>query len=192
MKRKILIITLTVIALTLIIISVVSLTNKEESKSSKEESKLQENAIKLADPSEIDPTNSWEAVYLTTLIDISKNVYPKDKDIPLNGRTKAFVTLKDLSENHGIDPECSTPYMDQELTGLPVRIGTGCWIGEKVIILPGVSIGEKSIIGAGSIVTKKVPSYSIAVGNPAKIIKKYNFSTHRWEHCKDDLCCVER
>lgn len=103
MKRKILIITLTVIALTLIIISVVSLTNKEENKSSKEESKLQENAIKLADPSEIDPTNSWEAVYLTTLIDISKNVYPKDKDIPLNGRTKAFVTLKDLSENHGID-----------------------------------------------------------------------------------------
>ena len=96
------------------------------------------------------------------------------------------------SENHGIDPECSSPYMDQELTGLPVKIGAGCWIGEKVIILPGVSIGDKSIIGAGSIVTKNVPSYSIAVGNPAKVIKKYNFSTHRWELCKDDLCCVER
>lgn len=96
------------------------------------------------------------------------------------------------SENHGIDPESNIPYMDQELTGLPVTIGEGCWIGEKVVILPGVSIGEKCIIGAGSIVTKSVPNFSIVVGNPARIIKKYDFSTHRWERLKDDLCDAER
>lgn len=44
-----------------------------------------------------------------------------------------------------------------------------------------VSIGKKAVIGAGSVVTKSVPDYCIAVGNPAKVIKKYNFTTHAWE-----------
>ncbi|GHU76269.1 hypothetical protein FACS189461_3640 [Spirochaetia bacterium] len=85
------------------------------------------------------------------------------------------------SENHGMDPESETPYMDQTLTCAPVHIEEGCWISEKVSILPGVTIGKKSIIGAGSVVTKSIPAYSIAVGNPARVIKKYNFLTHGWE-----------
>lgn len=85
------------------------------------------------------------------------------------------------SENHSINPESDIYYMDQELISKPVIIDDGCWIGEKVIILPGVHIGKKSVIGAGSVVTKDVPEYSIAVGNPAKIIKRYNFKKHRWE-----------
>lgn len=85
------------------------------------------------------------------------------------------------SENHGIDPESEIPYMDQPLISKPVTIGDGCWIGEKVCILPGVTIGKKCIIGASSVVTKSIPDYSIAVGNPAKVIKQYNFKTHNWE-----------
>ena len=85
------------------------------------------------------------------------------------------------NENHGIDPESDIPYMDQKLSARDVVIGNGCWIGEKACILSGVTIGEKCIIGAGSIVTKSIPSYSIAVGNPARIIKQYNFQTKRWE-----------
>ena len=53
-----------------------------------------------------------------------------------------------------------------------VTIGKDCWISHGVIIFDGVSIGEGSIIGAGSIVTKSIPEYSIAVGNPAKVMKK--------------------
>lgn len=87
------------------------------------------------------------------------------------------------SENHGIDPESNKSYMEQNLTGNAVRIGKGSWIGEKAIILPGVIIGEKCIIGAGSVVTKSVPDFSIAVGNPAKVIKKYDFKNHVWERC---------
>lgn len=86
-----------------------------------------------------------------------------------------------VSENHSINPEIPIEYKHQELCFEPVKIGDGCWIGEKVIILPGVSIGNKSIIGAGSVVTKDVPEYCIAVGNPAKVIKKYNFSNSTWE-----------
>lgn len=85
------------------------------------------------------------------------------------------------SENHGIDPESPIPYMDQKLSGAEVFIGEGTWIGQNVIILPGVRIGKKCVIGAGSVVTKSLPDYSIAVGNPAHIVKKYNFTTHRWE-----------
>lgn len=85
------------------------------------------------------------------------------------------------NENHGINPELSIPYMYQEINSKNVNIGDGCWIGENVCILQGVTIGKYSIVGAGSIVTKSIPDYSIAVGNPAKIIKMYNFQNKRWE-----------
>ncbi|WP_270640100.1 sugar O-acetyltransferase [Longibaculum muris] len=55
--------------------------------------------------------------------------------------------------------------------GKPVRIGDHVWIGGNVTILPGVSIGDHSIIGAGSVVTKDIPANVIAVGNPCKVIK---------------------
>ena len=54
----------------------------------------------------------------------------------------------------------------------PVSIGNNVWIGGSVTILPGVTIGDNVTIGAGSVVTKDIPSNSIAVGNPCKVIKK--------------------
>ena len=54
----------------------------------------------------------------------------------------------------------------------PVHIGDDVWIGGRVIILPGVHIGSHSIIGAGAVVTKDVPEWAIAAGNPA-VVKKY-------------------
>jgi acetyltransferase-like isoleucine patch superfamily enzyme len=53
----------------------------------------------------------------------------------------------------------------------PVRIGMRCFIGVSAIVLPGVTIGDDCIIGAGSVVTKNVPAGSIAVGNPARVIR---------------------
>ena len=52
----------------------------------------------------------------------------------------------------------------------PVKIGRGCFIGARSIILKGVTLGDRVIIGAGSVVTKDVPAYSIAAGNPARIV----------------------
>jgi lipopolysaccharide O-acetyltransferase len=63
----------------------------------------------------------------------------------------------------------------------PVIIENNVWIGENVVILPGVYIGKGSIIGANSVVTKSIPSYIIAVGAPAKPIKRFNFETKKWE-----------
>lgn len=54
----------------------------------------------------------------------------------------------------------------------PIKIGEDCWLGTGVIVCPGVTIGDRSIIGAGSVVVKDIPSDSMAVGNPCKVIKK--------------------
>lgn len=85
-----------------------------------------------------------------------------------------------ISENHSVNPVDIIPYKDQKIKCEDISIGKGCWIGEKAIILPGVHIGNKVVIGAGSVVTKSLPDYSIAVGNPAKIIKYYNFNKKEW------------
>ncbi len=54
----------------------------------------------------------------------------------------------------------------------PVKIGKYVWIGANVVILPGVTIGDNAVIGAGAVVTKSIPANTIAVGNPAKVIRK--------------------
>lgn len=70
---------------------------------------------------------------------------------------------------------------DRELHYKPVKICKNAWLGEFVSVLPGVTIGEGSIIGTMSVVTKDIPPYCIAVGSPAKVIKKFNFKTNKWE-----------
>lgn len=62
----------------------------------------------------------------------------------------------------------------------PIVIEKNVWIGEFVCILQGVTIGEGSIVGAMSVVSKSIPPYCIAVGSPAKVIKKYDFELNEW------------
>ncbi|MFD2574739.1 acyltransferase [Haoranjiania flava] len=62
-----------------------------------------------------------------------------------------------------------------------VIIADNVWIGANSVITPGVSIGKHAVIGAGSVVTKNVPAYSVVVGNPATVIKIYNPETNEWE-----------
>lgn len=89
--------------------------------------------------------------------------------------------VKILSSNH--NTECiNLSIAMQERLGCntfeiakDVVIGNNVWIGDSVIILPGVNIGDGCIIGAGSVVTKDIPNYAIAAGNPAKLIR-YRFN----------------
>jgi galactoside O-acetyltransferase len=57
---------------------------------------------------------------------------------------------------------------------IPVHIGRNCWIGSGVVILPGVTIGDNTVIGAGSIVTKDIPANVVAVGNPCHVLREIN------------------
>ena len=88
--------------------------------------------------------------------------------------------------NHGSykgdeqDSPMSIP-KERKIHSSPIRIEKNVWIGELCCILQGVTIGEGSIIGAMSVVTKDIPPYTIAVGSPAKLIKRYNFKTKKWD-----------
>ena len=62
----------------------------------------------------------------------------------------------------------------------PISIGNNVWIGEGVVIMPGVIIGDGSVIGANSTVTKSIPPNSIAVGQPAKVIKLFDRESQQW------------
>lgn len=57
---------------------------------------------------------------------------------------------------------------------LPIHIGRNCWIGAGVIVLPGVRIGDNSVIGAGSVVTKDIPANVVAVGSPCRVMREIN------------------
>ncbi len=82
--------------------------------------------------------------------------------------------------NHGYE-DISTPPRLQKVITKQITVMDNVWIGANSVITAGVTIGKHSIVGAGSVVTKSIPDYSVAVGNPAKVIKKYNFTTNAWE-----------
>jgi acetyltransferase-like isoleucine patch superfamily enzyme len=72
------------------------------------------------------------------------------------------------------DPELPITWQGFETKG-PTRIGANCWLGANVVVTSGVSIGERSVIGAGSIVTKDIEAFSIAAGAPAKVIRRVEY-----------------
>lgn len=94
----------------------------------------------------------------------------------------AHVHITDHS--HGYE-DISRPIAPQTLiTKGPVVIEDDCWLGFGCEILSGVHIGKHCVVGARAVVTKDVPPYSIVAGNPARIVKQYNFETEQWELVK--------
>jgi acetyltransferase-like isoleucine patch superfamily enzyme len=76
--------------------------------------------------------------------------------------------------------DITIPIQNQPFTNKTTTLREGCWIGINVVILPGVTIGKNSVVGANSLVNKDVPDYCVAVGSPAKIIRnlKENKTNH--------------
>jgi lipopolysaccharide O-acetyltransferase len=96
--------------------------------------------------------------------------------------SNVFIT----DHNHGVykgsdddDSPDSLPN-SRKIVSKEVIIEDNVWIGEFVSVLPGVRIGKGSIIGSMSVVTKDIPPNTIAVGSPARIIKKYDFNLKKW------------
>ena len=121
---------------------------------------------------------------------IERNVYFGDTDISIGDNGNLGINCRAhggfrmgnnvmmgadciiYTRNHAFDrtdiPMCEQGFQEAR----PVSIGDDVWIGGRVIILPGVKIGNGVIIGAGSVVTKDIPDYAVAVGNPA-VVKKF-------------------
>jgi acetyltransferase-like isoleucine patch superfamily enzyme len=111
-------------------------------------------------------------IYATSKIIIEKNVLIADKVY--------------ISDNLHEYKNPKTPIIKQPIKQLKTMIiGEGCWIGENVCII-GSSIGKQSVIGANSVVTSDIPDYCVAVGAPAKIIKRYCFETSSWRKTNEN------
>lgn len=92
-----------------------------------------------------------------------------------------------IDHNHGSynNLNSSSPDLvpaERKLISKSIVIEDNVWIGELACILPGVTVGKGSVIGAGAVITRDVPKYSVMAGNPAKIIKQYNTATKKWEY----------
>ena len=122
-------------------------------------------------------------------INIEKNAY-FTPEVSLGNRSGIGINCEiygpvDIGDDVMMGPECivytsghkydrlDITMMEQGSSVIrPVRIGNDVWLGRRVMVMPGVKIGNGCVIGAGAVVTKDIPDYSVAVGVPAKVIKK--------------------
>ena len=82
--------------------------------------------------------------------------------------------------NHSFE-DVTLPISRQPTTTRAIVVEDGAWIGANTIVTAGVRIGRNSVGAGGSVVTRDVPPFSVVAGNPAKLVKQYNFETERWE-----------
>lgn len=123
--------------------------------------------------------------YNCTIIDVAKVTFGDNCQVAPN---VAIYTA-----GHPIHPATRNTLYEY---GREITIGDNVWIGGNVVICPGVHIGSNSVIGAGSVVTRDIPDWSVAVGNPARVIKtiteedkkylygKQEFDPEGWIDCK--------
>lgn len=89
-------------------------------------------------------------------------------DIRIGKRVKFGPGVHLYTTTHPLDAGARAAGM---VLAAPITIGDDCWLGGQTIVMPGVSIGEKSVIGAGSIVTRSIPAGVVALGNPCRVVR---------------------
>ena len=109
-------------------------------------------------------------------VHLGKNVYfnfnatmVDDTHIFIGDCTMLGPNVVIATAGHPILPELREKALQYNM---PVHIGKNCWLGAGVIVLPGVTIGDNTVIGAGSVVTKDIPANVVAVGNPCKVLRE--------------------
>jgi acetyltransferase-like isoleucine patch superfamily enzyme len=134
------------------------------------------------------PINHNQVLHIGVNVQINDYVHisaMENVSIGNNVLIASKVFISDL--NHGsygsddIHDSPDIPPNERKLYSKSVIIEENVWLGESVSVLSGVTIGKGTIVGANSVVSKSLPPHVIAVGTPAKPIKKYNFENKKWE-----------
>lgn len=112
-------------------------------------------------------------------ISVGENFYMNHNCVILDGAKVEFGDNVFIAPNcgfytagHPIDVKLRNKGLEY---AKPIKVGNNVWFGGNVVVLPGVTIGDDVTIGAGSVVTKDIPSNTVAVGNPCRVIRTLNF-----------------
>lgn len=134
----------------------------------------------------IEVGESFFANYNCTIIDVAK--------VKIGDNCQLAPTVSIYTAGHPVHPDSRNSLYEY---GIGVTIGDNVWIGGNTVILPGVHIGSNTVIGAGSVVTKDIPDWVIAAGNPCRVIRKITeddrkyyykdreFDEEAWEHIQN-------
>lgn len=142
----------------------------------KRESMLKEMFAEIGEGCYIEPP--FHANFGGAHVHFGKNIYANfnltlvdDTHIYVGDYTMFGPNVTVATAGHPILPELREKMYQYNF---PVHIGKNCWIGAGVVIVPGITIGDNVVIGAGSVVTKDLPSNVVAVGNPCRVLREVN------------------
>lgn len=131
----------------------------------------------------IEVGDNFYANYNLTVLDVGR--------VTIGDNVMIAPNVSIYTAGHPIHPHSRSSMYEY---GIPITIGSNCWIGGSVVICPGVTIGEGTVIGAGSVVTKDIPAGVVAAGNPCRVIheitdedrkyffKKQEFDEEAWNN----------
>lgn len=127
----------------------------------------------------IEVGDNFFANYNLTILDVGK--------VTIGSNVQFAPNVSIYTAGHPLHPDSRNSGYEY---GLPVTIGDNVWIGGNVVLLPGVTVGSNSVIGAGSVVSRDIPEWVVAVGSPCKVVRRITEEDRKY-YCKDRVFDVE-
>ena len=124
----------------------------------------------------IEVGKNFYANYNCTILDVGK--------VTIGDNCMFAPNVAIYTAGHPIHPDSRNSMYEY---GIPVSIGDNCWLGGNTIVCPGVKIGNNVVIGAGSVVTKDIPDWSIAAGNPCRVIRTITEEDRKYYYKKNEF-----